>query len=77
MDAHGLGRQRPVDEQRSPGGEQVEQVAGECPRVSVGAYNGPNTVLSGPGEDLEQVVAKFSEDGVRCTWLETSHAFHS
>src|SRR6202020_2890608 len=55
----------------------VEQVAGECPRVSVGAYNGPNTVLSGPGEDLEQVVAKFSEDGVRCTWLETSHAFHS
>ncbi len=55
----------------------VEQVAGEFPKVSVGAYNGPNTVLSGPGEDLEQVVAKFSEDGVRCTWLETSHAFHS
>ncbi len=57
--------------------KQVEQVAGEFPHVSVGAYNGPNTVLSGPGEDLEQVVAKFSEDGVRCTWLETSHAFHS
>ena len=55
----------------------VEQVAGEFPKVSVGAYNGPNTVLSGPGEDLEQAVAKFSEDGVRCTWLETSHAFHS
>src|ERR1700744_680802 len=57
--------------------KQVEQVAGEFPKVSVGAYNGPNTVLSGPAEDLEQVVAKFSEDGVRCTWLETSHAFHS
>jgi acyl transferase domain-containing protein/acyl carrier protein len=57
--------------------KQVEQVAGEFPRVSVGAYNGPNTVLSGPGEDLEQVVAKFGNDGVRCTWLETSHAFHS
>src|SRR6202000_3425272 len=55
----------------------VEQIAGEFPKVSVGAYNGPNTVLSGPGEDLQQVVAKFSEDGVRCTWLETSHAFHS
>ncbi|HEX4393429.1 MAG TPA: beta-ketoacyl synthase N-terminal-like domain-containing protein, partial [Mycobacterium sp.] len=55
----------------------VEQIAGEFPKVSVGAYNGPNTALSGPGEDLEQVVAKFSEDGVRCTWLETSHAFHS
>ena len=57
--------------------KRVEQVAGEFPKVSVGAYNGPNTVLSGPGEDLDQVVAKFSEDGVRCTWLETSHAFHS
>src|ERR1700759_4071572 len=57
--------------------EHVEQVANEFPRVSVGAYNGPNTVLSGPGEDLAQIVAKFSEDGVRCTWLETSHAFHS
>jgi acyl transferase domain-containing protein len=32
--------------------KHVEQVAGEFPRVSVGAYNGPNTVLSGPGEDL-------------------------
>ncbi|OBK41726.1 polyketide synthase [Mycobacterium sp. 1245111.1] len=57
--------------------KQVEQVTGEFPKVSVGAYNGPNTVLSGLGEDLEQIVAKFSEDAVRCTWLETSHAFHS
>src|ERR1700749_4121153 len=55
----------------------VEQIAGEFPKVSVGASNRPNTLLSGPGEALEQVVAKFSEDGVRCTWLETSHAFHS
>ena len=57
--------------------KHVEQVAGEFPRVSVGAYNGPNTVLSGPGEDLEHVVATFSDEGIRCTWLETSHAFHS
>ncbi|HEX2212610.1 MAG TPA: acyltransferase domain-containing protein, partial [Mycobacterium sp.] len=57
--------------------KQVEQVAGELGRVSVGAYNGPNTVLSGPGEDLEQIVERFSDEGVRCTWLETSHAFHS
>ncbi|MCG7596928.1 type I polyketide synthase [Mycobacterium sp. PSTR-4-N] len=56
---------------------RVEQAAGAHPRVSVAAYNGPNTVLSGPGEDLEQIVATFSEDGIRCTWLETSHAFHS
>ncbi|WAC93230.1 type I polyketide synthase [Mycobacterium sp. Aquia_213] len=57
--------------------KHVEQIAGEFPRVSVGAYNGPNTVLSGPGDDLEQIVAKFSDEGIRCTWLETSHAFHS
>lgn len=57
--------------------KHVEQIAGEFSRVSVGAYNGPNTVLSGPGEDLEQIVEKFEEDGIRCTWLDTSHAFHS
>ncbi|MDT5098117.1 MAG: hypothetical protein QOC76_1854 [Mycobacterium sp.] len=57
--------------------KRVEEVAGEFPRVSVGAYNGPNTVLSGPGEDLEQIVARFGDEGIRCTWLQTSHAFHS
>ncbi|MCH9643009.1 MAG: SDR family NAD(P)-dependent oxidoreductase [Actinomycetia bacterium] len=57
--------------------KHVEQVAGDFPHVSVAAYNGPNTVLSGPGEDLEQVVDRFGEDGIRCTWLKTSHAFHS
>ncbi|OBH44101.1 type I polyketide synthase [Mycobacterium mantenii] len=57
--------------------KHVEAVAGEFPRVSVGAYNGPNTVLSGPGEDLEQIVARFGDEAIRCTWLQTSHAFHS
>ena len=55
----------------------VERVAAEFPRVSVGAYNGPNTVLSGPGADLESAVERFEEEGIRCTWLQTSHAFHS
>ena len=57
--------------------KHVEEIAGEFPRVSVAAYNGPNTVLSGPGEDLEQISARFADEGVRCTWLQTSHAFHS
>jgi acyl transferase domain-containing protein/acyl carrier protein len=57
--------------------KHVEEIAGEFPRVSVGAYNGPNTVLSGPGQDLEQIVPRFEEEGIRCTWLQTSHAFHS
>ena len=57
--------------------KHVEEIAGEFPRVSVAAYNGPNTVLSGPGEGLEQIVARLGDEGIRCTWLETSHAFHS
>jgi len=57
--------------------KHVEKVAEEFPRVSVAAYNGPNTVLSGPGAELESIVARYGDDGVRCSWLETSHAFHS
>ncbi|ORB12047.1 type I polyketide synthase [Mycobacterium noviomagense] len=57
--------------------KHVEETANEFPRVSVAAYNGPNTVLSGPGADLEDIVAKCGNDGIRCSWLETSHAFHS
>ncbi|MCV7223754.1 type I polyketide synthase [Mycolicibacterium elephantis] len=56
---------------------QVERAADDFPQVSVAAYNGPNTVLSGPAADLEQIVAKLSDEGIRCTWLDTSHAFHS
>ncbi|GAB1811578.1 type I polyketide synthase [Mycobacterium sp. MUNTM1] len=57
--------------------QYVEELANDFPRVSVAAYNGPNTVLSGPGADLEQIVARGGSDGIRCSWLETSHAFHS
>jgi acyl transferase domain-containing protein/NADPH:quinone reductase-like Zn-dependent oxidoreductase/acyl carrier protein len=55
----------------------VEGIAKKFPRVSVAAYNGLNTVLSGPGADLEQIVSRGGNDGIRCSWLETSHAFHS
>ncbi|WP_166907901.1 type I polyketide synthase [Mycobacterium sp. DL440] len=57
--------------------KHVEEIANKFPRVSVGAYNGPNTVLSGPGDDLEEIVTRFGDEGIRCTWLQTSHAFHS
>ncbi len=57
--------------------QRVERVADEFPQISVAAYNGPNTVLSGPAADLEQIVAKLTDDEIRCTWLDTSHAFHS
>jgi acyl transferase domain-containing protein/acyl carrier protein len=57
--------------------EHVDGIADEFPRVSVAAYNGPNTVLSGPAADLEEIVTTCTNDGIRCTWLDTSHAFHS
>ena len=57
--------------------ERVESLADEFPSLSVAAYNGANTVLSGPAQDLEQALARLTADGVRCDWLETSHAFHS
>ncbi|MGE2727312.1 type I polyketide synthase [Mycolicibacterium pulveris] len=57
--------------------EQVERATEGFPQVSVAAYNGPNTVLSGPAADLEQIVARLDGEGIRCTWLDTSHAFHS
>ncbi|MDT5008395.1 MAG: hypothetical protein QOH57_12, partial [Mycobacterium sp.] len=57
--------------------ERVESMTDEFPRLSVAAYNGANTVLSGPVQDLDQAVAALTADGVRCDWLDTSHAFHS
>ena len=57
--------------------ERVESLTDEFPSLSVAAYNGANTVLSGPLQDLEQAVAALTADGVRCDWLDTSHAFHS
>ncbi len=57
--------------------ERVESLTDEFPSLSVAAYNGANTVLSGPVQDLDQAVAGLEADGVRCDWLDTSHAFHS
>ncbi len=57
--------------------ERVERLTDEFPSLSVAAYNGANTVLSGPAHDLDQAVARLTADGVRCDWLDTSHAFHS
>src|SRR6201995_2809931 len=57
--------------------ERVEGFTDEFPSLSVAAYNGANTVLSGPARDLQQAVATLTAEGVRCDLLETSHAFHS
>ncbi|HET9889316.1 MAG TPA: SDR family NAD(P)-dependent oxidoreductase, partial [Mycobacterium sp.] len=57
--------------------ERVERLTEEFPSLSIAAYNGANTVLSGPAAELERAVAPLTADGVRCDWLDTSHAFHS
>ena len=57
--------------------ERVESLTDQFPSLSVAAYNGANTVLSGSAEDLDQAVARLTADSVRCDWLDTSHAFHS
>lgn len=61
----------------STAAERVERLTDDYPTLSVAAYNGGNTVLSGPADDLESAVAVLAADGVRCDWLDTSHAFHS
>ncbi len=47
-------------------------------QVSVAAVNGPDhTVISGPGPDVEALVAQFNREGVQSRFLTVSHAFHS
>jgi acyl transferase domain-containing protein/acyl-CoA synthetase (AMP-forming)/AMP-acid ligase II/acyl carrier protein len=46
--------------------------------LSVAAVNGPNLiVVSGEGSALDAIVDQFSAQGVRCTRMTVSHAFHS
>lgn len=56
---------------------QVEAAAAADDRVAVAAFNGAETVLSGPAEPVTAVTDRLAADGCRCTVLRTSHAFHS
>src|SRR6202012_1417058 len=57
--------------------ERVESLVDEFPTLSVAAYNGANTVLSGPAQGLEQGGARVTGARGRRGWVDTSHAFHS
>ncbi|MEG6511770.1 amino acid adenylation domain-containing protein [Desulforamulus ruminis] len=47
-------------------------------RIAVAAVNGPeNTVISGPGKDVEEVVQKLAAEEIGAVPLAVSHAFHS
>ena len=57
--------------------ERIEDIADDFPRVSVAAYNGTQHGAVGSGRGSRAARRACGEDGTRCTWLDTSHAFHS
>lgn len=47
-------------------------------KLSVAAVNGPGfTVVSGPENDIRKFMQTIEENGISCSRLHTSHAFHS
>ena len=47
-------------------------------RVSIAAINGPeNTVISGDGECVCEILSKLEQQGIKSQLLAVSHAFHS
>ena len=56
---------------------QVAAAAREQPGLSIAAYNGAQTVVSGVAEAVERLVAECRAKGIRCERLHTSQAFHS
>lgn len=66
-----------------PGGGMLAVSSGEAeaataPGLSIGAVNAPDlTVLTGPDEAIDAAARAFKAQGVGCTRLHTSHAFHS
>ena len=57
--------------------EQVTEATAGTPDLSVAAYNGAHTVVSGVAEAVEPLLSEFRAKGIRCERLNTSHAFHS
>jgi acyl transferase domain-containing protein/NADPH:quinone reductase-like Zn-dependent oxidoreductase len=54
------------------------RVAGFGDRVAIAAVNGPEeTVVAGDAEVIEQIVARYTADGIKSRVLNVSHAFHS
>jgi len=46
--------------------------------VSVAGLNGPrNIVISGKGEDVNNLISQFKDEGIKVVELTVSHAFHS
>ncbi len=75
MEATRAGRMAAVFAGRSVVERVVREVGGE---LGIAAENGPrNTVVSGAGEAVEEVVRRLREEGVESRWLRVQRAFHS
>ncbi|MCB1741758.1 MAG: SDR family NAD(P)-dependent oxidoreductase [Gammaproteobacteria bacterium] len=61
----------------SASSEVVQSALHEFSEVCIGAYNGADTVISGTQAQVEALIGRFEEQGLRCNRLRTSHAFHS
>ena len=57
--------------------EQITDAIQQHPELSIAAYNGAHTVVSGAQEAVEQLLAVLRQRAIRCERLNTSHAFHS
>ncbi len=55
----------------------VEASLADVPDVCISAYNGLNTVISGPSERLDALLEKFTAQGLYCMRLPATRAFHS
>jgi len=58
--------------------ELISNTNGGCNNLVIAAYNGPsNTVVSGPMEALNQLLARTTSNSIKTKRLEVSHAFYS
>lgn len=58
--------------------EALTRIRGHEETLSLAAINAPNqVVVSGAARDLHPLVARCEAEGLRCHWLDVSHAFHS
>jgi len=56
---------------------EIQQVVAQQPHLSVAAFNGAHSVISGREQAVAAALDRFAEQGIRCKRLATSHAFHS
>ncbi len=57
--------------------EDIEAALVDEPDICISAYNGLNTVISGPTDKLETLLETFASQGLYCMRLPASNAFHS